>query len=118
MRQKTESEHRAFVAVLAAATLLFQVLSATIAQAQVTSVTGIILNNAGMPVPGVRVVLINPPVNFTASSVTNMEGIYLLTMVPFYVQAPYVLQVYWGSQLVYQIYLTRLGEQEPIRLHY
>jgi len=110
----------AFLAALAAATPSLQQLGPTTAQAQMIGPTqpvmGVIVNRSRVPVPGCRVQLQNQQVGPSPASVTNSAGFYEFPTVPVSVNAPYVLQVYWGPRLVFQNYLTHLGQQTPIQL--
>jgi len=79
-------------------------------------VSGVVINSAGQPVPGCRVQLQNQQVGPSPVVLTNGQGFYFFPQVPVQVQSAYIVQVYWGPQLVYQAYLTRLGQQPPIQL--
>ena len=79
-------------------------------------VSGVVINGAGQPVPECRVQLQNQQVGASYPVLTNAQGFYFFPQVPVQVQSPYILQIYWGPQLVYQGYLTHLGQQQPIQL--
>lgn len=109
----------AFLVALSAAALM-QPFGQRIAQAQMSGPTqqvmGVIINSAGQPVPGCTVQLQNAQIGPSPAVLTNAQGFYVFPSVPATVQAPYILQVYWGPQLVFQVYLTHLGQQAPIQL--
>ena len=80
-------------------------------------VAGAILGGSGAPIPGLVVELQNQQGGSGMRTVTNAGGVYFFATVPSNVRTPYILRVYQGPQrVVFQTYLTRLGQQAPIRL--
>ena len=65
------------------------------------SVSGVVTNSTGHPVPGVAVSLVHQSNGRSAASTTNQSGQFTITNVA-PSPMPYYLEVYWGRQLIYR----------------
>jgi hypothetical protein len=78
------------------------------AQTQGT-VYGTVTNRHNQPVPGVKVSLLHPQLGRSSSSVTDSYGRYAIFGIPIH-SAPYYIEVYWGTQLIYRTSILVQGQ--------
>jgi hypothetical protein len=111
------------LAVLAAVFVSMLVVEGIPARSQPANTSGkpvsgtVLDGRVNRPVPGLVVQLQNQQVGPSLAVTTSPSGVYYFPSVPSNISTPYVIQVTWGTVVVYKNYLQHLGQQDPIILH-
>jgi hypothetical protein len=82
----------------------------------VNFVRGAVLNQEGGAASDLRIRITNSESKIPFSVSTDTNGIYYIPAVSSNVKRPYVIEVHWGSHLVYRDFIVRLGQQPDIEL--
>ena len=79
-------------------------------------IRGAVLNQEGGAASDLQIRISNSEAKIPFSVSTDTNGIYYIPEVSPNVKRPYVIEVLWGSHLVYRDFIVRLGQQQDIKL--
>ena len=68
---------------------------------QVSSLTGIVVNQGDQPIPGLTLFLVHPVIGRSFPSITDNRGLFSFLNVPLR-NDPYYLEIYCGMELIYK----------------
>jgi hypothetical protein len=69
---------------------------------QRSKVFGAVVHQNGTPIPGLTVSFFHPIYGRSTPTFTNEMGQYQILNAPIDFQNPYLIEVYWGNQLIYR----------------